>query len=1107
MNDMTETRKLLSRYAEDGSESAFRELVESYIDLVYSTALRLVEGDSHRAEDVAQMVFVRLTQKARTLSGEVSLGGWLHRDTCYVAATLMRSERRRQVRERQAAEMNALDDDTHLDYVLPVLDDAINQLPDQDREAIILRFFEQQNFRALATSVGASEDAARMRVNRALEKLHGLLKSRGVALSVAGLATILGAKAVAAAPLGLATSVATGASVGQATGAAGTVARTISKGWKLAMIPAAALILTVVIGVHRNNSAAQKKSGVSPPQKIAAEIKLPSEPAPELAEMPQSSAPATPAAPAAVLNGMRFQALGADSQKPVGGAKLQVAYFREDGKTKGVDLETAPDGTAQVEFPQFPYVDVNLFVSATGHVPMVISWQNGNMPTNYVMKLPVGTPAGGLILNESGQPVANATIHFYFIGGNDPTKKENIHYLARDAQHTDADGRWSSDMMPASVDKIGINVEHADYALLTTQLVVNVTAATNSSLVLQTGTPVNGVVTDSDGNLIAGAMVRRISARAEAENAATTDAAGSFKLRHMVPGDLELAVQTEGFGPVALETTVSNEPLNLTFKLGPANIFRGRVLDEKGAPVSNAVVMTTSDNYGLRPFVWSARTDGQGKFQWDSAPPDALPFHFEAPGFSATGVSLKPDGSEHEIRLTRLGARPANAPVRISGTVFDQATGLPLDDFKVLVGDARNLEFPVRFSFGADGKNGAFDFRTRQNYAYQIEIQKDGYLPVASTNLFVKDGDQAFTFRLRKDNGLNGTVLLSDGKPAANADVYLYELQGGVYMDKPGTVRKGYPVTEAESAQTDDQGKFSFAAKLHACGFICVHDQGYADVSLTNFDGKIVLQPWGRVEGKLIVTGKSAAAQEISLENLPSMHNPSPNKRNFPALMLWLEATTAADGSFVFEKVPPGEHKITQRLARSEPGVGRIYDTQGKPITVAPGAVTRVELGGQGSTISGHAVFSGATQFPIAWNQVAVELSLKVPGINDSAPKRDEFSSDAAFSAAWKSFHDVAAVYWESDAGRVFERSLRTYSTYCSDDGSFAIPDVPSGKYKLKISIRQLPGTSPNEINGKEVGALETELVVPDTSGDEHPTMDLGTVQILEAKPGEMSGL
>jgi len=136
-----------------------------------------------------------------------------------------------------------------------------------------------------------------------------------------------------------------------------------------------------------------------------------------------------------------------------------------------------------------------------------------------------------------------------------------------------------------------------------------------------------------------------------------------------------------------------------------------------------------------------------------------------------------------------------------------------------------------------------------------------------------------------------------------------------------------------------------------------------------------------------------------------------------------------------------------------------------------------------------------------------VELTLKVPSVNDSAPKRDDFSSDEAFSAAWKSFHDIASAYWESEAGRVFEKSQRLYSTYCADDGSFEIPDVPGGKYKLKIAIRQLPGTSPNEFDGKVVGALETDLVVPDAPGGEHPTMDLGTVQVAAPKPGEMIGL
>src|SRR5664280_494645 len=105
---MTDSQKLLAEYVQSGSEPAFRELVARYLDLVYSVALRLVEGDTHRAEDVAQTVFADLARQARTLSPDVMLGGWLHRHTCFVAVNTMRGERRRQSRERQAVEMNAL---------------------------------------------------------------------------------------------------------------------------------------------------------------------------------------------------------------------------------------------------------------------------------------------------------------------------------------------------------------------------------------------------------------------------------------------------------------------------------------------------------------------------------------------------------------------------------------------------------------------------------------------------------------------------------------------------------------------------------------------------------------------------------------------------------------------------------------------------------------------------------------------------------------------------------------------------------------------------------------------------------------------------------------
>src|ERR1043166_8329193 len=202
---MTDSQSLLADYVQSGSQAAFHELVTRYVDLVYSTAFRWVEGDAHRAEDVSQMVFVDLARVAAGLPTKVMLGGWLHRHTCFVAAKILRSERRRQSRERQAVEMNALQEQSEANFsdLAPLLDEAINELGEEDRKAVLLRFFEQDDFRKIGEAMGSSEDAARMRVNRALAKLQSLLKRRGVSTTAAALSIMLAANVVQAAPLGL----------------------------------------------------------------------------------------------------------------------------------------------------------------------------------------------------------------------------------------------------------------------------------------------------------------------------------------------------------------------------------------------------------------------------------------------------------------------------------------------------------------------------------------------------------------------------------------------------------------------------------------------------------------------------------------------------------------------------------------------------------------------------------------------------------------------------------------------------------------------------------------------------------------------------------------
>src|ERR1051326_2950082 len=182
---------LLHRYAQDSSEAAFSELVTRHINLVYSTALRILNRDEHRARDVAQSVFTDLARKAALLCdradggrhaeirGSLSISAWLYTSTRFAAAKVARSEQIRRKHDQKAHAMNQLlhsgSAEPEWAELRPVLDDAMGVLDEADRGALLLRFFQGLDFRSVGTALGLSEDAARMRVSRALEKLRQLL--------------------------------------------------------------------------------------------------------------------------------------------------------------------------------------------------------------------------------------------------------------------------------------------------------------------------------------------------------------------------------------------------------------------------------------------------------------------------------------------------------------------------------------------------------------------------------------------------------------------------------------------------------------------------------------------------------------------------------------------------------------------------------------------------------------------------------------------------------------------------------------------------------------------------------------------------------------------
>ena len=270
--NMIEDAELLRCYAETRSEEAFAELVGRHLNLVYSAAIRQVGGDAHLAEDITQNVFSDLARKASSLTTHSLLAGWLYTSAHFAAAKIVRGEQRRRVREKEAQLMQQTNsnagDELQWAQLHPVLDDAMHELAEADRDAILQRYFENKPFLQIGAKLGVTENAARMRVERALEKLREKLATRGVASTSAALAVVLSAQAVSAAPAAL-TATVVGASL-TAVGVGGA-----SSAWSLAgalklkvMILVACAVVAVVaifvqhktIGELQNENAALREA-------------------------------------------------------------------------------------------------------------------------------------------------------------------------------------------------------------------------------------------------------------------------------------------------------------------------------------------------------------------------------------------------------------------------------------------------------------------------------------------------------------------------------------------------------------------------------------------------------------------------------------------------------------------------------------------------------------------------------------------------------------------------------------------------------------------------------------------------------------------------------
>ena len=283
MSEMSD-RELLNRFTQNESDQAFALIVERYIHLVHSVALRHT-ANPHHADEITQAVFIILARRAASLDHRTILSGWLYHTARLTAANFLRSEIRRSKREQESFMQSGPDEPPTpkiWNEVLPLLDGAMSRLGPADRDALVLRYFENRSLSQVGQALGVGERAAQKRVSRALEKLRRFFAKRGITATTAILATEISTRSVQAAPLELAARITAIAIKGSA--AAGSTL-TLVKGtlhvmnWlkaKTAVVLGSAALVLAGAGVaiaHHSRSPANQNDAQAAQNKLEAERK------------------------------------------------------------------------------------------------------------------------------------------------------------------------------------------------------------------------------------------------------------------------------------------------------------------------------------------------------------------------------------------------------------------------------------------------------------------------------------------------------------------------------------------------------------------------------------------------------------------------------------------------------------------------------------------------------------------------------------------------------------------------------------------------------------------------------------------------------------------
>jgi peroxiredoxin len=577
-----------------------------------------------------------------------------------------------------------------------------------------------------------------------------------------------------------------------------------------------------------------------------------------------------------------------------------------------------------------------------------------------------------------------------------------------------------------------------------------------------------------------------------------------------------------------------------------------RLTDGKPVPAKTRVLLSRDEAWDFA----QTEADEHGRFQFAGVPGDSLSLSVRVKGyrlstrnksldtmnpFRLVGL-LKSDKSDLILELepgeNQPGARgdyvnlrqepllgaenvkpgPRTGDIRVTGVVMDAETKAPLPAFTVTEGRSEGM--PNTFQWfttrQTEGANGKFElFLTKGRGAPAIAVEAEGYLPQASGA--ITGSETNLTFLLKKGTGPTGIVLKPDGQPASGAKVYLADMRNGVYVADNGMKVQDRIYQGTRSTTTDEEGRFSFKAQVDDYAVLILVAEGFAQVTIPELKlrPEVRLQPWAEVQGKLMIGARPGTNESVRLwpAHLPYEHHP----RSFPPLSVHLQTQTDSEGRFSFERVPPIAMQLYHSPKIKDGQMGTTPMSQTTGFALKPGETKTITLGGQGRPVTGQLIVKGY-EGKIDWRADVHNLELILPPTDElpdllawsreqnakiQAADSDEEKKRLLEEMQQSREQQVARqrAFYATEKGHEHHFKNRRYALNFAQDGTFRVEDVPGGKYRLRIDLREGSGDGPSRFSAPQIASLEKVFEVPDSSGGRtDEPFDLGQIEMQARK-------